>query len=132
MSRICPLMIRLFLAVTLILGGVLTHVGSVVHAAASSEFAVPHGHASPTEAKGVSFPAESSSIDLPEPQSDTDDPSHALGLCIDAHCCTPAVHLAGQDLVRHLLESDKLLLAAQPDYALSVAYSLLRPPRAIA
>ena len=130
MSRICPRLIRLFLAVTLILGGVLTHVGSVVHAA-SSEFAVPHGHASPMEAKGVSFPAESSSINLLEPQSDTDDPSHALGLCIDAHCCTPAVHLAGQDLVRHSLESRKLVLADQPDYAFSVTDSLLKPPRAI-
>ena len=46
-------------------------------------------------------------IDLVKP--DRDDQSHTLGFCLDAQCCTPAVQMAAQDVVRHALESGKLL-----------------------
>jgi len=119
MSRNFPQVMRLFLAATLIVGGVLVHLDSVAH---SSDAGVAHGHAG--------HKGDPGSVDLSK--DDQDGPSRGLGVCLDAHCCTPAVHAATQDALRHTLESGRLGLAAASDYALSVAYSLLKPPRAIA
>ena len=121
MNPILPQLLRLFLAAALIVGGVLVHADSAAHAD-SSDADAAHGHAG--------HAADLGSVDLSN--DDQESPSHALGFCIDAHCCTPALHLAGQDLVRHSLESGKLVLDDQPDYAFSVTDSLLKPPRAIA
>lgn len=131
MNRIFPRLIRLFLATTLIFVGVITHTGSVVHSA-SSVFSVPHEHVSPAAAKAAGLPAQSGSINFFESETDTGDPSHALGLCLDAHCCTPAVQMTAQDVLRPPLTSGKPVIAATSNYALSVANSLLRPPCAIA
>ncbi len=122
MSRICPRLIRFFLAAVFVFGGVITHADSVVYASASN-FGVAHEHVTHAD-------ATPDSVDF----SDTDkgDPSHTLGLCLDAHCCTPAVHTAAQDGLRHSLESGKLVFGPASNYALSVALSLLKPPRAIA
>jgi hypothetical protein len=121
MRRICPRLIRLFLAAVFVFGGVFMHAGSVVYAS-SSNFGVVHEHVNHAE-------TTPDSVDF----SDTNegDPSHALGICLDAHCCTPAVHTAAQNLQRYLLESGKLVFGPGSNYALSVAVFLLKPPRAI-
>ena len=116
----CPRLISVFLAATLVLAGLITHVGSVAHAA-SSDAGIAHEHVGQVEEVGP--------IDLVKP--DTDDQSHTLGFCLDAQCCTPAVQMAAQDVVRHALESGKLAIAGTSNYALSIADSLLKPPRAI-
>lgn len=116
----CPRLMSVFLAAALVLSGLITHVGSVAHAA-SSDAGIAHEHLGQVDEAGP--------IDLAKP--DTEDPSHALGFCIDAHCCTPAVHMTGQDEARHTLESGKLAIAGTANYALSIADSLLRPPRTI-
>jgi hypothetical protein len=119
MGRILPKLIRLFLIATLMAGGIFVHAGSVVHAA-SGDLGVGHNHSSHAET--------SNATDARAP--DGTDPSHALGFCVDAHCCAPAVQ-ANQSILRQSLETGKLLIGASPDYALSVTDSLLRPPRAI-
>ncbi|HZJ12528.1 MAG TPA: hypothetical protein VFD26_07750 [Methyloceanibacter sp.] len=117
MNRICPSLTRVFLAAIFVLGSVITH-ASVVHAGLSvTHENVSHAGATP------------GSVDFTD--TDKGDPSHALGLCIDAHCCTPAVHTAAQDVQRHSLESGKLVFGLASNYALSLPLSLLRPPRAI-
>ncbi len=120
MSRIFPQLIRLFLAAALIVGGVLIHVDLAAHAD-SSDAGVAHGHAGQVPDPGSAGLSE----------DDQDGPSHALGFCIDAHCCAPAVHVASHDGLRHSLESGKPVFGPAPNYALSVALSLLKPPRAI-
>jgi hypothetical protein len=126
MSRTFPRLTRLFLAAALVFVGVIAHTGSVVHAA-SGDFGVPHEHAAHAEAEATSLTAQSGSIDLAT--SDKNDPSHSPGICIDAHCCTPAVQMAAQDVLRHALESGKHVIAAASDHALSMRHPLLRPPR---
>jgi hypothetical protein len=120
MDRIFPRLLRLFLAAALIVGGALVHLDSAAHAD-SSDAGVAHGHAS--------HEGDPGSADLSK--DDQDSPSHALGFCIDAHCCTPAVHIAAHDGLRHPLESGKLVFGPASNYSLSVALSLLNPPRAI-
>lgn len=120
MDRICQ-QIRLFLAAALLFGSVITHADSVVHAD-SNGLGVTHG---------VSYAeATSGSVNLSE--DDHDNSRHKLRLCLDAHCCSPALHITAQDSLRHTLENGRLRAAATSDYAFSVTYSLLRPPRAIA
>lgn len=120
MSRISKRLIRVFLAAALVFCGVVTHMGSVAHAA---ELGFAHEHMSHAE-------VTPGSDDLQD--SDKDEPGHALGLCMDAHCCTPAVQMASQDTLLHPLTSGKLAAAVPSNYALAVALSLLKPPRAIA
>jgi hypothetical protein len=117
---------RLFLAAALVCGGVITHAGSVTHATSSHPGAT-HEHVIPAEAKLVGLIAQN---DLSK--SDREAPSHGLGICLDAHCCTPAVSAASRYALLHPLESGGFGFAAASDYALSVAYSLLKPPREIA
>lgn len=119
MGRIFPQLIRLFLAATIVVGGIFVHMGSAAHA--TSSFGVSHAHSGHSEKSDVTNLAK----------SDESVPSHALGFCIDAHCCTPAVHMAPQNGLRQSLERGRLVIAASPDYALSITDSLLRPPRAI-
>ena len=129
MSRTFPRLIHLFLAVVFVFVSVIAHAGSVGHAA-SGDFGVPHERVAHAEAEATGLPARSGSIDPAE--SDKNDPSHALGICMDAHCCTPAVQMTAQDVLRHALRSGKGVIAAASDYALSIAHPLLRPPRTIA
>lgn len=105
----------------LMAGGFSVHADAASHAA-SNDADIVHSHAAQAET--------SDAADFGTPE-DTD-PSHALGFCIDAHCCAPAVHMAGQSAPWRSQESGKLTIGASPDYALSVAHSLLKPPRAIA
>jgi hypothetical protein len=121
MGRIFPQLIRLFLAATLVVGGIFVHADAAAHAA-SSDLGVPHSHSTHAET--------SDATDFGTPHNT--DPSHALGFCVDAHCCAPAVHMSAQCALWQSLESGKLAIGTSPDYALSVADSLLRPPRAIA
>ena len=121
MGRIFPQLIRLFLVATVVVGGIFVHAVAAAHAA-SSDFGAAHSHSTQAETPDATDPG------IP----DNTDPSHALGFCVDAHCCAPAVHMAGQSAPWQSLESGKLTFGASPDYALSVADSLLRPPRAIA
>jgi hypothetical protein len=127
MSYVLPRLIRLSLAAVLVFGGFIAHAGSVVHAA-SNGFGIAHGHVNTV--KGASVPVQSGSIDLFVSDAGTDDPGHAPGFCIDAHCCTPAVHIAIH-VLRHSVESGKLVFGPASNYALSVALSLLKPPRVI-
>ncbi len=120
---------HLFLAAALVFAGVIAHADSVVHAA-SGDFGVAHEHVAHAEAEATSLTARSGSIDLAK--SVENDPSHALGICLDAHCCTPAVQMTARDVLRHALESGKYVITAASDYALSIAHPLLRPPRTIA
>lgn len=54
------------------------------------------------------------------------------GFCVEAHCCAPAVDIASYDVLRHFLAGGKLVFGPASNYALSIALSLLRPPRTIA
>jgi len=128
MSRIFPRLTRIFLATALVFVGAMAHADSVVHAA-SVDSGGPHEHVAHAEAEATSLTARSGSIDLAK--SEKNDPNHALGFCMDAHCCTPAVQMTGQDGLRHALESGKHVIAAESDYAHSITNPLLRPPRTI-
>ncbi|WP_141701610.1 hypothetical protein [Methyloceanibacter marginalis] len=120
MSHIFPILIRAFLAAAFVLGGVITHANSVVHASASDFGSHEHlTHAGAT----------SDSVDFGH--TDKGDPSRTLGLCIDAHCCTPGVYTTAQDVQRHSPSCGKFVFELSSNYALSVALSLLKPPRAI-
>lgn len=129
MNCIVLRLIRLFLSGIFVLGSVLTHAGSVVHAAPGG-FGVAHEHVSHAEAPTASLFGQSSTVDFADPSKD--DPGHVAGFCLDAHCCTPAVHMAAQDGLSHTPEGDELAIGTASNYALSLARSLLRPPRSIA
>lgn len=122
MRPVFPRLIRLFLATALVFGSVVTHAGSVVHAA-SNDSGIAHEHVSHTEAMP-------DLVDLAD--SNTSDPSHALGFCLDAHCCTPAVHMTAPDVPRRAPESGQRIIGNPSNYALSLAHCILKPPRAIA
>lgn len=122
-------LIRLSMAAVLVLGGVIAHAGSVVKAP-SSDLHIRHEHVDTV--KGARVPVQSGSINLLVSDVGTDDdPGHTPIFCIDAHCCAPVVHVVVYDVQRHSPERAKLAFGPASSYALSVALSLLKPPRII-
>jgi len=57
MGRIFPQLIRLFLAATIVVGGIFVHMGSAAHA--TSSFGVPHAHSGHAEPSDVTNLAKS-------------------------------------------------------------------------
>lgn len=125
MKRVSRL-IRLSLAATLVCGGAITHADSVFHAH-SNYHGVPHQHIAHAEAHVADVSAKTD-----HSASDTEGESPNLGsaVCLDAQCCTPAVHPVTQELLQ-TLERDRFGPAPAPNYALSITFSLLKPPRNI-
>ncbi len=125
MKRVSRL-IRLSLAATLVCGGAITHADSVFHAH-SNYHGVPHQRVAHAEAHvaGVSATTDHSGSD-----TDGDSPDHGSAVCLDAQCCTPAVHPVTPEFLQ-TFERDRFGPAPAPDYALSITFSLLKPPRDI-
>ena len=130
MRRLLPRLICLLLAAAISIGGLASHAGSALHAAP--------GHASGSSSESrdtgslAAAPADLAG-DVFLTAADCDGAGHGLGgFCIEARCCAPAVQIAAPDVTRPGFESGKHVIGARDDYALSVAYSLLKPPRAIA
>lgn len=121
MVRICAPLLRQFLAAALVLSCVIAHAGSVTHQV-GSDFGLAHELSSIIHAQ----------LDAIGPSQDKNNhPNHGGSLCLDAHCCSLAVLTGDQDSLRHAAEGDAVDVAAASDYALSVLYGLLKPPRAI-
>ena len=110
---------RFLLAAVIMLGGSVAHARSVSHSDGDG-FAFAHEHA-------VDYRHAHVHDDLPEEgQSSPNDSPH---ICMDAHCCTPAVEAAASRASRHAPNSEALTIAPSQNYALSIPRSLLRPPR---
>ena len=125
MKRVSRL-IRLSLAAALVFGGAITHADSLAHAHSNYD-GVPHQHIAHAEAHvaDVSAKADHSGSD-----TDGESSNHGSAVCLDAQCCTPAVHPVTQEFLQ-TFERDRFGPAPAPDYALSVTFSLLKPPRDI-
>jgi hypothetical protein len=112
--------ICLFLAAAVTIGGVMGHATTFAHAA-PGQGGVLHDHSGHGEHGAVDRSGE-----------DQNGSGHTRVICVDAHCCAPAVHIASQDILRHPLAGGKLVVGPASNYALSIALSLLKPPRTTA
>ena len=119
---------RMLLTIAFVVGSFVTHAGSVSHAE-GGDTGASHLHLNLAEA-AMTERAPDDHVERFAPGGK--DSSHGAGLCLDAHCCVPAMQAATQDSPRHALERGRLRAAAPSQYAKSIAYGLLKPPRALA
>jgi hypothetical protein len=114
------------MAAALVFGGAITHAHSAVHAH-SNYHGVPHQHVAEAKAHVADASAKT---DHSGSDTDGESSNHGSAVCLDAQCCTPALHPVAQEFLQSF-ERDSFGCAPAPDYALSVTFSLLKPPRNI-
>ncbi len=126
MNGLLPRLMSLFLAAAIAIGGVSSHAASVLH--------ITPGHgAAGVNADALAAAAPDHGVDVVWAASDCDGAGHGFGgFCFEAQCCAPAVELAAYHVSRPGFEGGKHVIGDPGIYALSVTYSLLKPPRAIA
>lgn len=140
-----PRLLCLLLAVAMSVGGVTSHAGAVLHlapghsggpSAATEDAAAEDAAAQDADADGaavLAIAATGHAGDVVWAAPDCDGAGHGLGgFCFEAQCCAPAVEMAACGVSRPAFEGGEHVIGDPGTYALSVAYSLLKPPRAIA
>lgn len=117
--------ICILLAAVLMFGGAVTLADSVSHAA-SKDLDSAHDHLN------ISLYTAGAESRVAAPDTGEEDPKHAAGHCLDAHCCAPVCQTTAQTVLNHPPKGGKFAPAATSDYVFTSTYNLLRPPRATA
>jgi hypothetical protein len=118
---------RMLLAIALLAGSVITHAGSLSHAAWGDAGAShQHTHLWDAELEALASDEGAGTV-----EPDGHGSNHTTGLCLDAHCCTPAMQASAHDGLRHALQRGTLRAAAPSESVKSIAYTLLKPPRTL-